>query len=195
MTFGMPRQFAASDLLFTRLLAGDIGGAQSAWPALWEGAEHATAWTTWLIAGRLAVARAEIALEAETADVAAEWAQHSLAIARRTLRKKYEARSLAVLGRALAGLRRREEAFAALRGAVQVSDELIGAPARWQARADLGEAAYSFGDDATAATAYREASDLVEGFVATLAPERAARVRSSPTVEAIMSATGRSGTG
>src|SRR5262249_39715749 len=58
-TFGMPRQFAGSDLVFTQLLAGDIGGAQAAWPRLWEGAEHATAWTTWLIAGRLAVARAE----------------------------------------------------------------------------------------------------------------------------------------
>src|SRR5439155_25541144 len=35
----------------TQLLAGDIGGAQAAWPARWEAAEHATGWTTWLIAG------------------------------------------------------------------------------------------------------------------------------------------------
>ena len=54
-TFGMPRQFAGSDLLFTQLLAGDVGGAQAVWPSLWKGAEKATGWTTWLIAGRLAL--------------------------------------------------------------------------------------------------------------------------------------------
>ena len=32
MSFGMPMQFARSDLLFTQLLAGDVGGAQAVWP-------------------------------------------------------------------------------------------------------------------------------------------------------------------
>ena len=59
--FGMPRQFAGSDLLFTYLLTGDLGKAHEVWPALWEGSTKATAWTTWLIAGRLACARAELA--------------------------------------------------------------------------------------------------------------------------------------
>ena len=83
-TFGMPRQFAGSDLLLTDLLAGDIGTAQTTWPALWEGAGKATGWTTWLVAGRLAAARAEIALHAEPAESAVEWADRAVAIARRT---------------------------------------------------------------------------------------------------------------
>ena len=65
LTFGMPRRFALSDLLQADLLAGDVGRAQVDWPALWEDASEATGWTRWLIFGRLAVARAEIALRAE----------------------------------------------------------------------------------------------------------------------------------
>src|SRR5205823_12066688 len=123
MTFGMPRQFAGSDLLLTSLLSGEMGEAQSSWPALWEAAGKATAWTTWLVAGRLAAARAEIALHAETAESAVEWAQRSLVIARRTKRRKYEARSLTTLGEALVRLRRRDEALDALRRAVAIVDD------------------------------------------------------------------------
>src|SRR5581483_11241345 len=128
--FGMPKQFAGSDLLFTDLLAGDIGRAQTEWAKRWREADEATAWTTWLIRGRLAAARAEIALEADSAETAIEWAQQSLAIARRTLRRKYEARSLSLLGRALARAGRRDEALAALRAAVPIADALVGEPAR-----------------------------------------------------------------
>jgi tetratricopeptide (TPR) repeat protein len=190
-TFGMPRRFAGSDLLFTQLLSGDIGGAQAAWPALWEDADDATAWTRWLIAGRLAVARAEIALDADGPETAVEWAERSLAIARRTRRRKYEARSLTLLGKGLARLRRRAEALAALRSAVEIADALVGAPARWQARAALGEVAYAHGEDETAADAYDQAAGLVEAFVAGLAPERAASVLASPAVEQILSLAGR----
>jgi tetratricopeptide (TPR) repeat protein len=192
LTFSMPRQFAGSDLLFTQLLAGDVGAAQAAWPERWQGAEHETGWTRWLIVGRLAVARAEIALHAEPPETAAAWAERALAITRNTMRRKYEARALTLLGQALARLRRRDEAIDALRSAVAITDELIGSPARWHARAALGEVAFTFGRDDTAADAYREAADLVETFVATLAPQRATTVRSSPTVTEIMSFAGRS---
>src|SRR5579885_3658018 len=37
LAFSMPRQFARSDLLFTLLLADDVGGAQALWPGFWEG--------------------------------------------------------------------------------------------------------------------------------------------------------------
>ncbi len=190
-TFGMPRQFAGSDLLFTNILAGDIGGAQVAWPSLWESAGKATAWTTWLIAGRLAVARAEIALHAEPPESAAEWAERALQIARRTKRRKYEARSLAILGQALAELGRGDEALQAMRAAVALTDELVGQPARWQARSDLGKVSQALGDDDAAAAASGEAGDLIESFVATLAPARAARLLTAPDVEEILSLTGR----
>jgi class 3 adenylate cyclase/tetratricopeptide (TPR) repeat protein len=191
-TFGMPRQFAGSDLLFVQLLEGDVGGAQAAWPARWEGADHATGWTTWLIVGRLAAARAEIALHAESAESAVEWSERSLAVARRTRRRKYEARSLTLLGRALARLGRRTEALEALRSAVPLVDALVGPPARWQARAALGEVAYALGEDETAAAAFGEAAALVEAFATTLAGERAAALLAAPTVAQILSAAGRS---
>ena len=172
-TFGMPTQFARSDLLYTQLLEGDVGGAQVTWPKLWEGAEDATAWTTWLIAGRLANARAEIAVVAEPAESAIEWAEHAIAVARRTHRRKYEARSLTALGQAYARLGRRDEALAALRAAVAIAEDLVGAPARWRATAALGRAAYELGDDDQAAEAYAETRRLIEVFAASLSPERA----------------------
>ena len=192
LTFGMPKQFAGSDLIFTQLLAGDVGSAQTAWPDRWAGSQEATGWTRWLIVSRLAVARAEIALHAEGPEVAAEWADRALYLARGTLRRKYEARALTLLGQALVRLGRREGAFAALRSAVAITDDLIGPPARWHARAALGQASYALGDDDTAAAAYTEAAELVDGFIATLTPQRAATLRSSPTVTEIMSLAGRS---
>ena len=191
-TFSMPRQFAGSDLLFTQLLAGDIGGAQAAWPSLWAGVERATAWTTWLVAGRLACARAEIALHAESPEAGLEWAERAIAIARRTRRRKYEARSLTLYGRVLARVGRDEEALGALRQAVAIADELVGPPARWDAQAALGQVAYSLGDDETARDAYGEAGRLIESFAGTLAPERAERLLTAPTVDEILSLAGRS---
>jgi class 3 adenylate cyclase/tetratricopeptide (TPR) repeat protein len=190
-TFGMPTQFARSDLLFTQLLAGDVGGAQAVWPALWEGAGHATGWTTWLIAGRLATARAEIALHAETPEIALEWAGRAIEIARRTKRRKYEARSVAILGEALGQLGRRDEALTALHAAVGLTDALIGAPGRWRAREALGRVSYLLGDDEAAAAAYAEAGDLIESFAGTLAPSRSSRFLAARAISEILSLAGR----
>jgi len=191
-TFGMPLQFAGSDLLFTQLLAGEFGEAQVAWPKLWEGAEHATAWTTWLIAGRLAAARAEIALHTESPESAREWATRSVAIAQRTKRRKYEARSLTLLGQALVQLRRRDEAVDAFESATAIADELVGPPLRWSARAAYGEAAYALGADDAAAAAYGEAARLIESFAETLRPDRSATLHRAPAVSNILAAAGRS---
>jgi tetratricopeptide (TPR) repeat protein len=191
-TFGMPKQFAGSDLLFTDLLAGDVGRAQAAWPERWESADHATAWTTWLIRGRLAVARAEIALHAEPAESAVEWAERSLEIARRTRRRKYEARALTLLGQSLERLGRRQQALDALRAAVPIADALVGPPGRWHARAALAAAAASLGEDELAVRSFAEAATLIEDFAATLAPERANRLRGAPPIDEILSAAGRS---
>jgi len=188
MQFGMPKQFAGSDLIQTHLLAGDVGSAQAEWPERWESAEHATGWTTWLIAGRLMSARAEIALEAETPAEAAEFADRAVEIARRTRRRKYEARSLSMLGQALARLGRPEDALAALRSAVQIADRIVSPYARWNARAALGRVASELGRDDEAASAYGEAAKIVAAFGATLAPQRAATLEKSPVVQEIRSA-------
>jgi tetratricopeptide (TPR) repeat protein len=189
-TFGMPTQFARSDLLYTQLLEGDIGGAQAAWPGLWEGAEDATAWTTWLIAGRLATARAEIAVVAEPAESAIEWAEHAIAVARRTHRRKYEARSLTALGQAHARLGRRDDALPALGAAVAITEDLVGAPARWRATSALGRVAYELGDDDQAAEAFAETRRLIETFAASLSPERAERFLATAPVRELLAEAG-----
>jgi class 3 adenylate cyclase/tetratricopeptide (TPR) repeat protein len=187
MTFSMPLQFAGSDLVWTQLLAGDVGAAQADWPVRWATAEQATGWSRWLVAGRLLSARAEIALATETPQAAAEWAERALAVARRTRRPKYEGRTLMTHGEALVQLGRREEGLDALREAVRIADALVGPPARWHARAVLGRVAYGIGADDEAARAYAEARELVDAFSATLAPERAAKLARSPIVNEIRS--------
>jgi class 3 adenylate cyclase/tetratricopeptide (TPR) repeat protein len=191
LTFSMPRQFARSDLVFTHLLERDVGGAEVAWRQAWDSASEATAWTTWLIAGRLACARAEIALQADDREPAVEWATRGIELARSTRRRKYEARSLSLLGEALARLGRRDGAIESARAAVAIADELVGPPARWQARAALGRAAYAVGDDDTAARAYEEAARLIRTFADTLAPERAARLLVAQEIDETLSAAGR----
>jgi tetratricopeptide (TPR) repeat protein len=189
-SFGMPTQFARSDLLYTQLLDGDVGGAQATWPRLWEGVEEATAWTTWLIAGRLANARAEIAVVAEPAETAIEWAEHAIAVARRTNRRKYEARSLTALGQAHARLGHREEALAALRAAVAIAEGLVGPPARWNANVALGRVAYELGNDDQAAAAFAETSRLIEAFAAALSPERGAEFLATAPVRELLADAG-----
>jgi len=188
MPFGMPKQFAGADLVWTDLLAGDVGAAQVGWPERWEAAQQATGWTTWLIAGRLLAARAEIALEAETPESAVEWAQRAIDVARRTRRAKYEARSLSTLGQALAQLGRHDEAAAALRAGVAIADRLVSPYARWNARAALARTAYTLGRDEDAAAAFGEAARIVDDFAAKLAPERQATLAQSPVVQEIRSA-------
>jgi tetratricopeptide (TPR) repeat protein len=187
MPFSMPRQFAGSDLIWTCLLEGDVGGAEAAWPHRWEAAEQATAWTTWLVAGRLLSARAEIALEAGTPEEAADWADRAVTVARRTNRRKYESRSLTTLGLALARLGRGEEALDALRAAARIADDLVGQPARWHARAGLGRVAYELGEDDEAAATYTEAARIVDEFAAALTPQHAATLAAAPEVTEIRS--------
>jgi tetratricopeptide (TPR) repeat protein len=151
-------------------------------------AEHASGWTKWLIAGRLLAARAEIALEAETPESAAEWAQRAIDVARRTRRAKYEARALSTLGQALARLKREDEAVTALRSAVEIADRIVSPYARWNAGAALGRTAYALGRDDDAAAAYGMAREVVDAFSAGLAPQRAATLATSPVVQEIRSA-------
>jgi class 3 adenylate cyclase/tetratricopeptide (TPR) repeat protein len=189
--FSMPLRFARSDLVLTDLLSGDVGRAQAAWPELWEDAANATAWTRWLIYGRLAAARAEIALHAESPEDAVDWAQRAREIAVGTRRRKYEGRSLVMLGEALTRLGRKDDALASLRSAVAVADELVGPPGRWEARAALARCAYALGDDGAAAAAHAAAVEIVEKFAATLSPERSQRLLAAPSVADLVALAGR----
>ena len=97
----------------------------------------------------------------------------------------------ASFGEAYGRAGRRDEALEALRSGVAIADELVGPPARWDARAALGRVAYALGDDGSAAVAYDEAAQLLETFAGTLAPERRGRLFAAPSVEEILSAAGR----
>ena len=79
-------------------------------------------------------------------------------------------------------------ALESLRAAVPIADALIGAPARWGARAALGQAAYALGDDETSETAWNEVVPLVRDFAATLSAERRSRFLSTPQVESLLRA-------
>jgi class 3 adenylate cyclase/tetratricopeptide (TPR) repeat protein len=186
LAFGMPRRFALSDLLQADLLAGDVGRAQANWPALWEDASEATGWTRWLIFGRLAVSRAEIALHAEPVETAAEWAGRAVEITARTRRRKYEAQARSHLGRALVALGRTEEGLEELRSAVEMADRLVNPAGRWRPRTALADGLRVIGDDAGATAAATEAAEIVTAFAATLAPGRAASLLHAPPVRELL---------
>jgi hypothetical protein len=182
----MPRRFALSDLLFTALLAGDVDRARADWPALWEDAAEATGWTRWLILGRLAVARAEIASNVEPPEAAAEWAANAVDVTVRTRRRKYEAQARSLLGRALVALRRREEGLAELGRAVALSDALVNPAGRWRARAALAAGLLASGDEGAAQAARAEAREILTAFAETLAPQRAATLLAAQPVREIV---------
>jgi tetratricopeptide (TPR) repeat protein len=174
--FAMPTMMARVDLLFTTLLEGDLGAAQAGWPKLWQDVNNSSGWQGWLLAGKLVAARAEIALEAESADAAAEWAQRAVEMAIGVHRTKYEARARATLGTALARLGRPDEGLSELRAAIRLADDLGSPPGRWQARSALGRALADTSHEEMAAAEVVEAGDILRSFASTLAPERAERL-------------------
>ena len=186
LSFAMPRRFALSDLLQTALLAGDVGRAQADWPALWEDASEATGWTRWLIFGRLAVARSEIALHADPADVAVEWATKAVDVTTRTRRRKYEVLARTHLGRALVALGRPADGLRESRSAVEIADALVNPVGRWRSRAALADVLRTTGDEEAAAVATSEARQILTDFAATLAPGRAETLFASPAARAIL---------
>jgi tetratricopeptide (TPR) repeat protein len=188
LTFGMPRRFALSDLLQTSLLAGDVGRAQADWAALWEDASEATGWTGWLILGRLAVARAEIALHADPPERAAELAAKAVDVTVRTRRRKYEAVARCHFGRALVRLGRVAEGLDELQAGVELADVLVNPTGRWQSRAALVAAFHETGDDESAAAVMREAKEILTAFAATLAPARAQTLLAAPPARAVLDA-------
>jgi class 3 adenylate cyclase len=187
-SFGMPRRYAGSDLLQTSLLAGDVGNAQASWPGLWEDATHATGWTSWLILGRLAAARAEIALHAEPPEVAAEWAATAVEVAVRTHRRKYEALARALLGHALVALGRPVDGLRELRSSVAIADDLVNPTGRWRARASLATELRASGEEAAAARVAGEARTILVDFAATLSPTRATTLLAAPQAQEILDA-------
>jgi tetratricopeptide (TPR) repeat protein len=190
VSFHMPWMNAEVDLIQTDLMAGEVGAAEVRWRELWDQVIATPAWERWLLGGRMAALRAGIALEAESAEAAAEWAQKAIAMARSVRRAKYESVARAVLGQALLAMGQREEALSELKEAVKGADALGNPAARWRARADLAAALAATGDEEGQESALREAARIIREIEAGLAPERALRFVAAPQVGRVLIAVG-----
>jgi len=188
-SFNMPWMNAATDLLQTELLGGEFGAAEVRWGGLWDDVRRSTAWERWFLGGKLAAARAEIALHVEGAEAAADWAQKAIDMALPVGRLKYETVARVILAEALLAMGRTEEAVAELQTAVREADGLGSPPSRWKSRAALGRALNAMGRDDEAERAFREASDVIQEVAGSLSPERAASFRNAaPILEVLRSA-------
>jgi hypothetical protein len=184
--FPMPQLNSTVDILFTDLAARDYGRAQARWPHTWEQVRGGRAWEGWLLAGKMAVATAEISLASGRHDDAANEAVTALEMATRVHRRKYECVSRTILGQALVALRRPDEGLVELRRAVSGSDALGSPAGRWQSRAALAAALAQVGDDDGAERAYAEAATILRGVAAGLDPESSARFLSAEPVAEVL---------
>ena len=124
------------------------------------------------MAGRLAEAKAEIALAKEDHAEAARLAQEAIDQSREVRRAKYELAARLVLGRALMALGQPERGIDELRTALDGIRRLGHPPTLWRAWSTLGTALTQTGQDDEAAAAVAAAANTLRTFAATLAPER-----------------------
>lgn len=171
------------DLLCCDLLEGRVGEAERSWPRLHEMAEAMRSWHNWLTLGRLAVARAEIALAEGDADAAVTHATDAEAYARRTHRPKYVTAAQHVRGRALVDLGRVEEAISVLGAAAGGARRLGHPPARWQTESSLAGALAVAGRDDDAGRHARHARETLDAFAATLTGDHRRLLVASPSAD------------
>src|SRR4029453_18396532 len=135
------------DQLFTDLARGEVGRAEVRWPELWDRTQNIKGTHQWLMAGRLAEARAEIALAKGDYVEAARLAQEAIDQSREVRRTKYELAARLVLGRALMALGQPERGIDQLRTALDGIRRLGHPPTLWRAWGPLGKALAQTGQE------------------------------------------------
>jgi tetratricopeptide (TPR) repeat protein len=180
------------DQLFTDLARGEVGRAEARWPELWDRTQNIKGTHQWLMAGRLAEARAEIALAKGDHAEAARLAQEAIDQSREVRRAKYELAARLVLGRALITLGQPERGIDELRTALDGIRRLGHPPTLWRAWWTLGTALAETGQDDEAAVAVSAAANTLRTFAATLAPERSVPLLAAEPSREILSAAGSS---
>jgi class 3 adenylate cyclase/tetratricopeptide (TPR) repeat protein len=186
--FTMPRANAMADLMQTAVLAGDFATAETTWTTQWEDTLTTKAWDRWLVGGRLAATRAEMALLMDRLDEALEWARKAIELSVPVRRLKYEIVGRIVLGQALLASGKATDAVAGLRPTVDKADTLDSPPLRWRARAALGKSLYATGDDNGAAKAFADASTIINDVAAALTPQRSARFLAAESIREVLGA-------
>jgi class 3 adenylate cyclase/tetratricopeptide (TPR) repeat protein len=184
--FAMPRANARTDLIFTALLAGDIGTAENFWRIQWDESSNTRAWTRWLVQCRLAAAKAEMELFMGQAEEAVDWARKTIELCLPVRRFKYEIAGRTVLGRGLVETRKAVEGVAELRLAVEQADRLGAPPLRWQAHGALARALYATGDDNGAERAFAAASSVIQDVATGLSAERSARFLGAEPIRGVL---------
>ena len=172
-SFHMPWMNAETDIAHVDLLAREYGAALTRWEALWEPVLATTAWERWLLGGKLAAFRAEIALHTEPVESALDWATRAVEMAGVSRRVKYVAVARRTLGAALMRAGRADEAVRELATAAELADGLGNPAGRWELHGELAAALYRSGDDNGAERHHRIAHDVVEEVAAGLSPSRA----------------------
>jgi ATP/maltotriose-dependent transcriptional regulator MalT len=147
------------DLICIYTSRGELGRADALAREVVEQIELGTRGHRILWRGRLAAARAELALARNDWREALSLAGDSIELARAMGRPKYEALSLTARGRALAGLGRKREAIGDLQHAVAVARP-VGNPAML---VRLAASLLAVEGDAALATEARQAADRVLG--------------------------------
>jgi tetratricopeptide (TPR) repeat protein len=180
------------DQLFTDLARGEVGRAEARWPELWERTQDTKGTHQWLMAGRLAEGKAEIALAKGDHAEAARLAQEAIDRSREVQRAKYELAARLVLGRALMALGQPERGIDQLHTALDGIRRLGHPPTLWRAWWTLGTALAQAGRDDEAAAAAAAAANTLRTFAATLAPERSGPLLAAEPSREILSAAGSS---
>jgi class 3 adenylate cyclase/tetratricopeptide (TPR) repeat protein len=178
---------ARIDLLFTDLAEAATGPAGQAIPGLAEAVAGTKGWHQWLFSGRLAQARADLALDEGRYEEAVTLARASLQEALQPRRLKYSCQAGAALARAQLGVGRPDEAEASARQAVADAERLGHAPSLWLALGTLAEVLARSGRDDAAAQVTGRVRSVVDGFAASLAEPRRRLLLSHPPLAALLS--------
>jgi class 3 adenylate cyclase/tetratricopeptide (TPR) repeat protein len=178
-SFHMPWMNAEADLVHVDVLAGEWGAALARWKRMYPQVLETPAWERWLLGSKLETFRAEMALHAESPELAVDWGTRALASTRTAGRLKYEIAAHDVLGRALSALGRGDDARSEIGAATAGADKIGNPHARLLTHAHAARVLYRLGDDDAAAAHHGIAQQVVDDVAAALSPELAERYRAA----------------
>ncbi|MEO8477358.1 MAG: adenylate/guanylate cyclase domain-containing protein [Actinomycetota bacterium] len=186
--FNMPWINARADVIAADMMLGELGRVEATFPQAWEDAVNSLAWERWLVSGRLASVRAELALAMKQPEDAITWARRAQEMARGVGRKKYEVISTMTLGAALTLSGLAEDARTELRTAVAQA-EALGSPLyRWQTLAALAEAVRKIEGVDAADALLAEAAAIIREVIAGLSQQHGVGYIAAPQVAAVLAA-------